>query len=61
MRGGASHGVIVRPKMHTECGKCVQIGIQYVQCVQAGSSQPGASTSRSRAVPEARKLCKAKF
>ena len=61
MRGGASHGVIVRPKMHTECGKCVQIGIQYVQCVQAGSSQPGASRGGSLAIPEPRKLCKTKF
>ena len=71
MRGGASHGVIVRPKMHTECeecikidttcGKCVQTGIQYVECVQAGSSQPGASKNERQAVPVARKFCKAKF
>ena len=33
-----------------------KLGLQYVQCVQARSSQTGASRGASQAIPEARKL-----
>ena len=69
MRGGA--GRDMKPKIHTECEECarihtmctecVQTCLKNVQCVQAESSQPGASRDECQAVPEARKLCKSKF
>ena len=58
-------------KIHTECEcasrttlctRCEQTGLmKNVQCVQAESSQPGASGSESQAVLKARKLCKSTF
>ena len=63
--------VDMKLKIHTECEcasrttlctKCEQTGLmKNVQCVQAESSQPGASGSESQAVLKARKLCKPTF